>query len=892
MHLRATYTFCAVLLLSELLSATQVDQNIFEIHEDASVGSVVVRLRDFPAAIVGSTDSDDKTTSVNITAGDDSGRFGVRDEDLALIVAAPLDFKLHPRYNLTVELTNTENVSYVTFIIVVLDVPGYPPFYNKRCETPVLSDGEKGGNVTVLYRSDGFDVSIDGGVIGSFNDYFQYPLARIQAANYVMKGDCSGTWFAVGRELSLNQAAYATVLQDPHQQGRIELNCHDREGNKKGTATVLDLSLDGDLPQWVRSSQFATEETDRYFYAVELNEIWSSTSPYSIRCGANVTWGGGIVLLEYTTQYNITGCPEGLYGVYCDQDCVCENGARCHGFNGACECRPGWRGRACDIPWPEVVIVEIPGDSVVKYIGTNLTLTCVAPHIHVENMTWAYQTENGHNDTNVMEEGKVQNNSIIFQPILESANGRYSCMVQAEDGKLFTATFTLNATECQPNYYGEVCSQVCDCQYGGTCDRWEGCLCPPGRHGDRCEHTCAPGTYGWNCSMTCYCQNNATCDPVNGSCICAEGQSGEFCQILSIPEENQVVVVVLASVVPTIAIFGFIVTGILVKRRRRRPKRPDHPTPGTEMAVVIETLSPWEVEKEDIQFEHMIGEGEFGHVVRGRLRVPEGYQVLVAAKCIRPDRMTASAVRDFRREMTVLVRIHEGKKGHPNVVKLYGVMTKSEPQYILVEYASNEELRRYLWTLREQYKITGNSKLLERIGFAADVASGLSELARLKIVHRDIAARNVVISGRKVAKIADFGLSRDVYVSSAYKRTKQGGEEELLPLKWMAVESLRDGVYTCESDVWSYGVLLWEIASFGEEPRYAGGPMHPDVCTMLDLLKKGVRLQQPENCPMSVYKIIRSCWIVDPSKRPTPEELFRKIDFMKPQNMQVVNHSN
>ncbi|XP_066289820.1 proto-oncogene tyrosine-protein kinase receptor Ret-like [Branchiostoma lanceolatum] len=310
------------------------------------------------------------------------------------------------------------------------------------------------------------------------------------------------------------------------------------------------------------------------------------------------------------------------------------------------------------------------------------------------------------------------------------------------------------------------------------------------------------------------------------------------------------------------------------------------------MAVVIETLSPWEVDKEDIQFEHMIGEGEFGHVVRGRLRVPEGYQVLVAAKCIRPDRMTASAVRDFRREMTVLTRIHEGKKGHPNVVKLYGVMTKSEPQYILVEYASNEELRRYLWTLREQYKITGNSKLLERIGFAADVASGLSELARLKIVHRDIAARNVVISGRKVAKIADFGLSRDVYVSSAYKRTKQGGEEELLPLKWMAVESLRDGVYTCESDVWSYGVLLWEIASFGEEPRYAGGPMHPDVCTMLDLLKKGVRLQQPENCPMSVYKIIRSCWIVDPSKRPTPEELFRKIDFMKPQNMQVVNHSN
>ncbi|XP_066285628.1 proto-oncogene tyrosine-protein kinase receptor Ret-like [Branchiostoma lanceolatum] len=508
-------------------------------------------------------------------------------------------------------------------------------------------------------------------------------------------------------------------------------------------------------------------------------------------------------------------------------------------------------------------------------------------------MTLDYQTGKRHNDTKVKKEGAVQNSSIIFQPILESANGRYSCMVQAEDGQLFNATFVLNATECRPNYHGEVCTQVCDCQYGGTCDRWEGCLCPPGRHGDRCEYICSPGTFGLNCSMSCSCQNNATCDPVNGSCICAEGQSGKFCQKVSIPDQNQVVAVVLASVIPAIAIISCIMTGILVKRRSRRPRTPEQPTEDSEMTLVIETLSSWEVEKEDIRFEHMIGEGEFGHVVRGRLRVPEGYEVLVAAKSIRSDRITASAVRDFRREMSILTRIHEDKEGHPNVVKLYGVVTKSEPQYILVEYASNEDLRRYLWNLREQYKTTGNSKLLDRLGFAADVASGLSKLTRLKIVHRDIAARNVVISDRKVAKIADFGLARDVYVSSAYERTNQGGEEELLPLKWMAVESLRDGVYTCESDVWSYGVLLWEIASFGEEPRYAGGPMNPDVCTLLELLKKGVRLQQPENCSLLVYRIIRSCWIVDPLKRPTPDELLQKIEQLGPQRhaVHLVNHS-
>ncbi|XP_035667776.1 receptor tyrosine-protein kinase let-23-like [Branchiostoma floridae] len=877
-------TFSAALLLVVLLSGLHAYQELFvlvenvAIPEDVSVGSTVVQLRDFLNASVGSAQGGNGAFwSVNITTGDDSGRFGVRAEDLALILAAPLDYKFHSRYNLTVELTNTtyRTVLYVIIVIEVIDVPGYPPFYDKRCEAPVLLGIQRGGYYTVL-SSDGIQVSI-GDQFLSYRDYLKTSrkYARNFPSNFLLKDDCSARIAITGSEWDSDSTTLFSLLQGP-QQGRLQLKCHDRERKDKGKISFFDISLNEDYPQWLRSGHFQIDKGDRNVITIELNDIWS-TSPYWVRCSANIALNGGTNQLVYTFQYNVTGCPEGRYGLYCDKDCVCKNGARCHGFNGACKCRPGWRGRACDIPWPEVVIVETPGDSVVKYIDTNLTLTCLAANIHVANMTWAYQIGNRQNDTKVIEEGNVQNSSFSFQTILESDNGRYSCLVQAKDEQLFNATYVLNATECRPNYHGEVCSQVCDCEYGGTCDRWEGCLCPPGRHGDRCEHKCAPGTFGFNCSLECKCENDASCDSVNGSCICAEGQSGEFCQNVSIPDENRVVVVVLASVIPTIALIGCIVTGILVRRGRRRPEHP------AEDLNMIETLSPWEVDKEDIQFEHMIGEGEFGHVVRGKLRVPEGYQVLVAAKSIRPERMTASAVRDFRREMDILARIHEDKEGHPNVVKLYGVVTKSEPQYILVEYASNEELRRYLWSLREHYKTTGNSKLLERLGFACDVACGLSELARLKIVHRDVAARNIVISDRKVAKIADFGLSRDIYVSSAYKRTNQGGEEELLPLKWMALESLRDGVYTCESDVWSYGVLLWEIASFGEEPRYAGGPLHPDVCTLLELLKKGVRLQQPENCPLSVYRIIRSCWIVDPTKRPTPEELFRKMDQMRPQ---------
>ncbi|KAI8502516.1 Endothelial cell-specific molecule 1 [Branchiostoma belcheri] len=873
MELRAVV--CAIFLLAELLPSLVLGEHVTETPEDVSVGSTVVRLRDFPVIASSADDANGTFWSANITTGDDWGRFGVRAEDLALVVAAPLDYRTHSRYNLTVELTNTgnNNVLYVTLLILLIDVPGYPPIYNKRCETPVLPDKDRDWDYTTVISIDGHYVSVDGKIFGSYDDVPRY-LQKNNAANLVFKGQCSARFVFRYRILTLDYALLSSVLKGPHQ-GRIELECRNRERKSIGRITILDTTLDNDLPQWVRSDNFKVDENYRYVFAVELNEMWSTSSNW-FRCGAILILYGRPVLFEWTFKYNVTGCPEGRYGLYCDKTCVCKNGARCHGFNGACECRPGWRGRACDIPWPEVVIVETPGDSVVKYIGTNLTLTCLAPHIIVANMTW----ETG----KVIEEGgTVINSSISFQPILESANGKYSCLVQAEHGQLFNATFILNASQCRPNYHGEGCSQVCDCEYGRTCDRWAGCLCPPGRRGDRCQHECAPGTFGRDCRLRCYCENNALCDPVNGSCICAEGQSGEFCQNTSRPEKNQVVVVVLSSVIPTIVLIACIVTGVLVKRSRRS-QRPEQPTADLEMTPFIETLSSWEIDREDIHLEHMIGEGEFGHVVRARLHVPDlGYEVLVAAKTIRPDRMAASAVRDFRREMDILARIHEDKEGHPNVVKLYGFLTKSEPQYILVEYASNEELRRYLWSLREQYKITGDRKMLERLGFACDVACGLAELARLKIVHRDIAARNVVISDRMVAKIADFGLSRDVYVSSAYKRTNQGGEEELLPLKWMAVESLRDGVYTCESDVWSYGVLLWEIASFGEEPRYAGGPMHPDVCTLLELLKKGVRLRQPENCPLPVYRIIRSCWIVDPSKRPTADELLRKIDLLRPQ---------
>ncbi|XP_078679117.1 uncharacterized protein LOC144914804 [Branchiostoma floridae x Branchiostoma belcheri] len=646
-------SFMTLLALTSLFSALEAYENFVAfsknvtLREDVPVGATVLHLTDFVNVSQNFNEEENGTSwTVNVTTGDDFGQFGVDVVNLTLFVAASLDYELNPCYNLSLELTNPLGRSFhhVNLVVTVVDVPGYPPYYNKRCETPVLPDSGATEDYMVMSSSGGtFEVVLSNGSKLQYPDFL--PPWRYEAVNATMYGDCSLRYCVVLAELASDAWIFLPALEVLHR-GRIEFQCHGRQSKDKASFTMLDISLDGNLPPLAQSGQCKMVEGARYLMLIEVNEIWHTPS-YWVQCDAVIRLVHLTVPVKTIHQFSITGCPEGRYGLYCDKRCVCKNRARCHGFNGACECRPGWRGRACDFRWPEVAIIATPGDLVTQYIGTNLTLTCLAPHIQVANMTWLYQARDDNPNTTTVEEGAVQNSSITFQLITESTNGEYTCGVKAVNGEIFNSTFVLNATECPPNHFGEVCRQVCDCQYGGTCDRWEGCLCPPGRHGDRCE-------------------------------------------IVPKPNGNHVVVKLLATVLPSMALLCCIVIMIRIRRDRHRSNNAGN----TKEDLEMEALLPWEIEKENIRFEHMIGEGEFGHVVRGRLRVPEGYEVLVAAKCIRPDRMTALAVRDFRREMDILARIHEDKDGHPNVVKFYGVVTKSDPQYIVVEYAANEELRR------------------------------------------------------------------------------------------------------------------------------------------------------------------------------------------------------
>ncbi|GFR07904.1 fibroblast growth factor receptor 3 [Trichonephila clavata] len=212
---------------------------------------------------------------------------------------------------------------------------------------------------------------------------------------------------------------------------------------------------------------------------------------------------------------------------------------------------------------------------------------------------------------------------------------------------------------------------------------------------------------------------------------------------------------------------------------------------------------------------------------------------------------------------------------HAHIINLLGCCTQNGPFYVIVEYAANGNLRDYLRARRPVpgYEISNTDRDLitekNLLSFAYQIAKGMEYLSSKKCIHRDLAARNVLVMDDKVLKIADFGFARDVHENDYYRKTKNG----LLPIKWMALESLMDRLYTTQSDVWSFGVLMWEIMTLGGMP-YASIP----PAKLFNLLKNGHRLEKPVGCRMETYLLMLECWNANPNERPTFATLVRKLE--------------
>ncbi|XP_039201097.1 tyrosine-protein kinase ABL1 isoform X2 [Crotalus tigris] len=289
--------------------------------------------------------------------------------------------------------------------------------------------------------------------------------------------------------------------------------------------------------------------------------------------------------------------------------------------------------------------------------------------------------------------------------------------------------------------------------------------------------------------------------------------------------------------------------GLIITLHYPAPKR-NKPT----IYGVSPNYDKWEIERTDITMKHKLGGGQYGEVYEG---VWKKYNLTVAVKTLKEDTME---VEEFLKEAAVMKEIK-----HPNLVQLLGVCTREPPFYIITEFMTYGNLLDFL---RDCSRQEVNAVVL--LYMATQISSAMEYLEKKNFIHRDLAARNCLVGENHLVKVADFGLSRlmtgDTYTAHAGAK---------FPIKWTAPESLAYNKFSIKSDVWAFGVLLWEIATYGMSP-YPG----IDLSQVYELLEKDYRMERPEGCPEKVYELMRECWQWSVSDRPSFAEIHQAFETM------------
>ncbi|XP_046616724.1 tyrosine-protein kinase receptor torso-like isoform X1 [Neodiprion virginianus] len=335
---------------------------------------------------------------------------------------------------------------------------------------------------------------------------------------------------------------------------------------------------------------------------------------------------------------------------------------------------------------------------------------------------------------------------------------------------------------------------------------------------------------------------------------------------------------------------------------------------GVGFKSLLAPADEYEISPDRLEIKIVLGSGAFGVVRLGSLRDDRGQTTPVAIKMLRDN-----PSEEDRRCFELEIKIMKSAGQHRNIVSLLGCCTIGQRPLLVVEYCSRGDLQSFLRSIIQKATISAKeakndtkteknadevifkfpnhieddmqkSNFVVNRGYAVDqdilcdsdtvtvtdllnfgrqIATGMEFLSSNRVVHRDLAARNVLVCDDKTVKISDFGLSRDIYQENVYK--KQGNGR--LPVKWMAIEALTHQVYSTHSDVWSFGILLWEIVTLGCSP-YPGIPTNK----VLTKLRTGYRMERPANCSVALYNVMLSCWQTKPKDRPTFTALRQELD--------------
>ncbi|KAI1904527.1 hypothetical protein AGOR_G00006560 [Albula goreensis] len=268
------------------------------------------------------------------------------------------------------------------------------------------------------------------------------------------------------------------------------------------------------------------------------------------------------------------------------------------------------------------------------------------------------------------------------------------------------------------------------------------------------------------------------------------------------------------------------------------------------------------VKRRDIVLKRELGEGAFGKVFLAECYnlSPTKDKMLVVVKTLKDP--TLAARKDFQREAELLTNLQ-----HEHIVKFYGVCVDGDPLIMVFEYMKHGDLNKFLRAHGPDAMIlvdgqplqsSGELGLSQMLHIATQIASGMVYLATQHFVHRDLATRNCLVGNGLLVKIGDFGMSRDIYSTDYYRV----GGQTMLPIRWMTPESIMYRKFSTESDVWSFGVILWEIFTYGKQPWYQLSNNEVIECIM-----QGRVLERPRICPKEVYDIMLGCWQREPQQR-------------------------
>jgi serine/threonine protein kinase len=294
--------------------------------------------------------------------------------------------------------------------------------------------------------------------------------------------------------------------------------------------------------------------------------------------------------------------------------------------------------------------------------------------------------------------------------------------------------------------------------------------------------------------------------------------------------------------------------------------------------VVPTTIKPRSVSLGNIKEIKHLGDGNFGQVVLAQTvgLTPKDLQLdgdasytLVAVKKLKPSASNRNREL-FDKEVSFMSRLN-----HPNVIRLLGVCSEGEIPFIMMEYMTNGDLNQYLqgfYSIADEPADSAKSISTSTLMYmCTQISSAMQYLASQNFVHRDLATRNCLVGSKDTIKISDFGMSRSLYESQYYVINGHA----ILPIRWMATECFF-GKFSAKTDVWAFGVAMWEIFTLAKETPYN----HLEDRAVVEDAVRGAKrtlLNRPAQCPENMYEIMRKCWIHDASQRPTFDELYNLL---------------